>query len=116
MHAELGRFGARILGKAVSIASYLKNWSLTSSVKDRTPYEAVFGKKLNLLHVRIFGRDAYVHVPKEKRGKLDNKSEKNIFIIYKEGIKGYKLWNPKSKTIIYSTDVVFRESQPQVGI
>ena len=40
---------------------------------------------------------------------MDTKAEKCIFIDYKDGMKGYKLWNPKTKKIAYSRDVVFRE-------
>jgi hypothetical protein len=50
-----------------------------------------------------------MHVPKEKRSKLGNKYEKCIFVGYKDGIKGYKLWNPVTRKIVYSQDVVFRE-------
>ena len=50
-----------------------------------------------------------MRVPKEKRSKLDNKVEKNIFVGYKDGIKGYKLWNPVTRKIVYSRDVVFKE-------
>jgi hypothetical protein len=57
----------------------------------------------------VFGCDAYVHVLKENRSKLDNKAEKCIFIGYKDGVKGYNLWNPKTKKTIYSRDVFFRE-------
>jgi hypothetical protein len=28
---------------------------------------------------------------------------------YKDGIKGYKLWNPVTKNTVYNQDVVFRE-------
>ena len=52
-----------------------------------------------------------MHVPKEKRSKLDNKYEKCIFVGYKDGIKGYKLWNPVTRKIVYSRDVVFREDK-----
>ena len=59
--------------------------------------------------MKFFGCDAYVHAPKEKRRKLDNKADKFMFIGYKYGMKGYKIWNPVTKRIIYSQDVVFRE-------
>jgi hypothetical protein len=42
-------------------------------------------------HLQVFGCDAFVHVPEEKRSKLDKKAIKCIFIGYKEGMKGYKL-------------------------
>ena len=40
---------------------------------------------------------------------MDSKSEKCIFIGYKDGLKGYKLWNPVTRKVVYSRDVVFRE-------
>jgi hypothetical protein len=76
---------------------------------DKNPHEVWTGKKPSLEHIRVFGCDAYVHVPKENRGNMDNKAEKCILIGYKDGMKGYKLWNPKTKKIVYSRDVVFRE-------
>ena len=45
----------------------------------------------------------------EKRSKLDNKSERCIFIGYKDGLKGYKLWNPETRKVVYNQDVVFKE-------
>jgi hypothetical protein len=40
---------------------------------------------------------------------LDKKAEKCIFIGYKDGMKGYKIWNLETKKVVYSQDVVFRE-------
>ena len=76
------------------------NRSPASASEDKTPYEVWTGKKPSLSHLRVFGCDAYVHVPKEKRTKLDNKSERCIFIRYKDGLKGYKLWNPKTRKVV----------------
>ena len=50
-----------------------------------------------------------MHVPKEKKRKLDSKSEKWIFIEHKDGIKGYKLWNLVTRKAVYSRDLIFRE-------
>jgi hypothetical protein len=93
----------------VSTTCYLVNRSPSSALDDTTPHEVCSGKKPSLQHLRVFGCDAYVHVPKENRSKLDNKAEKCIFIGYKDGVKGYKLWNPETKKIVYNRDVVFRE-------
>jgi hypothetical protein len=49
-----------------------------------------------------------VHVPKEKRSKLDKKAINCIFTGYKEGMKGYNLWDPASRRMVYNQDVVFR--------
>src|SRR6266487_189799 len=45
----------------------------------------------------------------EKRRKLDDKSEKYIFIGYDENSKGYKLYNPDTGKTIISRNVVFNE-------
>jgi hypothetical protein len=60
-------------------------------------------------HLKVFGYDAFVHVPPKKRSKMDKKEVKCIFIGYKEGMKGYKLWDPTSRKIVYNRDVVFIE-------
>ena len=88
---------------------YLVNKSPSSTLEDKTPHEVWTGKKPSLSHLRVFGCDSYVHVPKEKRTKLDNKYERCIFIGYKDGLKGYKLWNLETRKVVYNRDVVFRE-------
>ena len=48
-------------------------------------------KTPSLSHLSVFDCDAYVHVPKKERTKLDGKSERCIFIGCKDSLKGYKL-------------------------
>ena len=43
----------------------------TASVHYVTPHGKYYGKKPDLSHVRIFGSNAYMHIPNEKRLKLD---------------------------------------------
>ena len=95
--------------EAVGTACYLVNRLASSALDEKNPQEVWTGKKPSLTHLKVFGCDAYVHVPKENMSKLDKKAEKCIFIGYKDGLKGYKLWNPETKKVVYSRDVVFRE-------
>jgi hypothetical protein len=98
----------------VGIACYLVNKSPSSGLDDKTPQKVWTGKKPSLTHLKVFGCDAYVHVPKENMSKLDKKAEKCIFIGYKDGLKGYNLWNPETKKVVYSRDVVFSKMKDVV--
>jgi hypothetical protein len=67
-----------------------------------TPHEVWSGKKPSVSNLKVFGSNGFVHVPKEKRSKLDKNEFKCIFIRYKEGMKGYKILDPASRKIVYS--------------
>ena len=95
--------------EVVDTTCYVVNRLLTTTLVDETPYEAWAGKRPSLTHLKVFGCDAFVHIPKERRKKLYSKSEKCIFVGYKDGVKGYKIWNPATRIIVYSRDVIFKE-------
>ena len=97
--------------EAVSTAVYLRNRSPTKAVDDMTPFEAWMKKRPSVSHLRVFGCKAYVHVPKDERGKLDNKAKKCILVGYGEETKGYRLYDPDKKRICFSRDVSFNESE-----
>ena len=101
--------GQEFWAVAVDTACLLKNISPTLALVDKTPHEVWSSEEPSVAHLRIFGCEAFMHVLKEKRSKLDNKAKKCIFVGYKDGIKGYKLWNPVTRKIVYSREVVFRE-------
>jgi hypothetical protein len=86
----------------MGISFYLVNRSPSSALDDKSPCEVWIGKKPSLTHLKVFGCEAYVPVQKENKSKLDKKVEKCIFVGYKDGVKGYKLWNPKTKKVVYS--------------
>jgi hypothetical protein len=58
----------------------------------------------------VFGSIAYVHIPKEKRKKLDAKAKKCILVRYSDEQKAYNCYNPQTKRACVSRDVVFDES------
>ena len=57
----------------------------------------------------MFGCIAYVHVLDEVRSKLDPKAEKCVLVGYSEEQKGYRCYNPLTKKIVVSRDVIFDE-------
>ena len=59
----------------------------------------------------MFGSDVYVHIPDEKRQKLDSKSMAGIFVGYPETSKGYKIYDPVKKVMMRSRDVIFLENK-----
>ena len=66
--------------EAVSTTVYVLNRSPTSSLQDKIPQEEWDGNKVNVSHFRIFGSVAFSHVPEKIRKKLDDRSEKCIFV------------------------------------
>lgn len=97
-------------GEALTTAAYIINRSPTRTLSFKTPEEMWSGQKPNVSHLRTFGCEAMVHLPKEKRKKWDSKAHKMIFVGYCENTKGYRFIIPTSKNIIKSRDAVFLES------
>ena len=54
--------------------------------------------------LRIFECPAYYHI---KEDNLDLRAKKVVFLGFKRGVKGYKLWDPKDKKIVVSKDATF---------
>jgi transposase InsO family protein len=95
--------------EAIATVVYIMNRTPTSTVHDMTPKEKFIGKKPDVSHLRVFSCITYVHVLDEKRSKLDQKAEKCIFIRYSLEQKGYRCFNPSTRKLQVSGDVVFDE-------
>ena len=101
--------------EAVHTAVYIMNRTPTAAVHDVTPEEKFTGLKADVSHFKVFGCIAYVHIPDELRTKLDPKAEKCIFIGYSLEQKGYRCYNPVTREIKVSRDVVFDELSSWYG-
>ncbi|MCP4490581.1 MAG: DDE-type integrase/transposase/recombinase, partial [Gammaproteobacteria bacterium] len=96
--------------EALSTAVYLKNRSPSAAVDKKTPFEAYYGHKPGVKHLKAFGCAAYAHVPKDERKKLDSKANKCWFLGYASSSKGYRLFDIKRGKVVVSRDVVFNEN------
>ncbi|XP_076941874.1 uncharacterized protein LOC143611561 [Bidens hawaiensis] len=97
--------------EGVATAIYLVNIATTKAVRNQTPLEAWATRKPTVNHLKVFGCVAYALVPTQFRRKLDDKSEKCIFIGYSTQSKGYRLYNPITQQFIIRRDVKFFESE-----
>ncbi|KAK8974716.1 hypothetical protein V6N11_013182 [Hibiscus sabdariffa] len=85
-------------------------WHKRLSHMSDEPTKVWFGKDVSYDHLRVFSCKAFVHVPKDKRSKLDAKTRQCIFIGYGlDGEFGYRIYDPVQKKLMRSQDVVFIE-------
>ena len=61
---------------------YVHNISPHKVLEKKTPEENFSGEKSKVIHLRIFGCPIFVHVPKEKRTKLNPSRKNGIFFGY----------------------------------
>ena len=67
------------------------------------------GKKVNYSFLKTFGCEAFSHINKENRTKLEAKSKKCTFIGYGVNDFGYLFYDYEQHKIIRCKDVIFNE-------
>ena len=110
-----GRVPKNFWLETVNWGVHILNRSLTFAVQNMTPEKAWSGRKPDMNHFKNFGCISFAHVPDQKKKKLDDKAEKCVFIGVSETSKAYKLFNPSTKKIVTSKDVVFDEENIGIG-
>ena len=93
--------------ETAAYACHLVNRSPSTAIDKKTPQEVWTGSPASYSDLKIFGCPAYAHVD---NGKLEPRSVKCVFIGFKQGVKGYKLWCPETSKVVISRDVVFDET------
>ncbi|CAL2238315.1 unnamed protein product [Prunus armeniaca] len=76
--------------EAVHTSVYILNRCPTKALNNTTPFEAYSGRKPGIAHLKVFGSLCYVHIPVERRHKLEPKSFKGVFVGYATCEKGYR--------------------------
>ena len=100
----------RLWGEAVATAVYLLSRCPTKSVEGMTPFQAWHGKKSAVHHLRIFSCIAHVRNSSPHLKKLEDRSQKMIFIGYEAGSKAYRAYDPTTNRVHVSRDIVFDEA------
>ena len=91
-------------------AIYVKNRLPSPKVVHKTPFEIVYNLKPSVKHMRVFGCQTYILMPKENRLKWDPKARAGIFLGYEEVSKAYRVYDIEAGQVVVSRDVNFDES------
>jgi hypothetical protein len=95
--------------EAAMATVYVQNRLSHSALGFKTPEEMFTGKKPEVSHLKIFGCPVFIHIPKEKRNKLEPSGKKGIFVGYCEVSKAFKIYMPGHRHIEIRRDVTFDE-------
>lgn len=101
-----GKCGNEFWAEAVTMANYVQN-RLPAKGIDKTPFEMWNGSKPNISHFMMFGARCFVHVPHQKRRKLDPTGMAGKLVGYDESSKAYRIYVPSTRKVIISRDVKF---------
>ncbi|KAL4362499.1 hypothetical protein GQ457_04G038710 [Hibiscus cannabinus] len=91
-------------------AAYLINITPTPVLENKTPFECLFLKYPKFSHLKVFGCLAYASILPKAETKLHHRAVKCIFLGFPKNIKGYRLFNLETQSVLVSRDVVFTES------
>ena len=93
--------GDKFSGEALLQAVQIQNVIPSRTLKNQTPYEILKGTKPNLKEFKVFGCRAFMHVPKEKRKKLEAKYIPMIYMGRQER-QLYRLFNSSNRKLLFS--------------
>jgi hypothetical protein len=89
-------------GEAVTTVVFILNRASTKVLKGVTPFEAWYGRKLNVFFLRTFGCIGHVKKTKPFLTKLEDRSTLMVLLGYEEGTKAYRLYDPREGKVVVS--------------
>ncbi|GJX09904.1 retrovirus-related pol polyprotein from transposon TNT 1-94 [Tanacetum coccineum] len=95
--------------EVVDTAYYTQNCSIIHRRFNKTPYELINGKKLNILFLHVFGDLCYPKNDRTDIGKLGAKDDIGFFIGYSATSYAYRNYNRRTKKIMETMNVTLEE-------
>jgi hypothetical protein len=96
-------------GEAVAMTVYVLNRLSTKGVQGMTPFEVWYGKKPAVQHLRTFRCVVHVKDTTPNLKKLDEHNRRMIFIGYEPGSKAFRAYDPLTRKVHVTRDVIFDE-------
>lgn len=99
-------------GEAVLTAVHLINRIPTALTASISPHERLYRIPPDYSSLRVFGCTCFVMCHSVDRGKIDRRSIMCVFLGYSDTQKGYRCYDPLSRKLYVSRNVVFLERIP----
>ncbi|GJX62375.1 retrovirus-related pol polyprotein from transposon TNT 1-94 [Tanacetum coccineum] len=98
-----------IIAEAIATTCYTQNRSIIHRRFDKTPYELINGRKLDIFFLHVFGALCYPKNNREDIGKLGAKGDIGFFISFSANSCAYRVYDRRTKKIIETMNVTFNE-------
>ncbi|GJW78456.1 retrovirus-related pol polyprotein from transposon TNT 1-94 [Tanacetum coccineum] len=95
--------------EAMATACFTQNRSIIHTRYNKTPYELLRGRKLNVEYFHVFGSLCYPTNDRNDLGKMKLKVDIGVFIGYSETPRGFRIYNRRTKKIMETIHVKFDE-------
>nr|GEW39528.1 integrase, catalytic region, zinc finger, CCHC-type, peptidase aspartic, catalytic [Tanacetum cinerariifolium] len=95
--------------KAIATACFTQNRSIIHRRFNKTPYELINGRKLDISFLHVFEALCYPKNDREDIGKLGAKGDIGFFIGYSANSCAYRIYNRRTKKIMETMNVSFDE-------
>ncbi|GKA51872.1 retrovirus-related pol polyprotein from transposon TNT 1-94 [Tanacetum coccineum] len=96
--------------EAINTSGYTQNHSLIRLGYNKTPYEIMLDKKLDLSFFHVFGALCYPTNDNDDLGKIDAKADIGNFVGYTPAKKAFRIYNKRTQKIIETIHVTFNET------
>ncbi|GKC29075.1 retrovirus-related pol polyprotein from transposon TNT 1-94, partial [Tanacetum coccineum] len=95
--------------EAIATACYTQNRSIIHCRFNKTPYELINGRKLDISFLHVFGALCYPKNDHENIRKLGAKGDIDFFIGYSANSCAYRVYNRRTNKIMETMNVTFDE-------
>lgn len=95
--------------EAVTTAAYVRNRTCHSGIENEIPIAVWTRRKPGVQHLKISGSLAYAWLPRQGKGKLDNRAVEYVFIGYGSRTRGFRVWCPEIQNVLITKHVRFVE-------
>nr|GEV34005.1 retrovirus-related Pol polyprotein from transposon TNT 1-94 [Tanacetum cinerariifolium] len=99
----------------VNTTCYVKNKVLVTKPHNKTPYELLIGRSLNLKFRRPFGCPVTILNTLDHLGKFDGKTDEWFLVGYSVNSKAFRVFNSRTRKVEENLHVNFLENKPNVA-